>query len=196
MSNQIEVLLTEGRKVHAVYGSNSYDAIAGMTFLDYMMCQEELDHVFNTKAANLQVKTLLDCIVKGDVSNMYSEYIKPNFTPKQASNVLGSVYRHIHNDICRYFSESCNRHEDGWPMFPAYLDTFENRTRFYYKLPTSSDFPYVFVVLLEELDLYYDLWKENLLAIDNPDSTEWLLDLDYVWAEARRTGRDVVLINS
>ncbi len=193
MGYQVEAILTNGRKVSEVFGSNNNQ------FLDIITEYEEYDLLledkFDLSTGELSSKVLMGNLIAGDTQNLYSHLLLDKGNTKWGTCTLGVVYGYLHRDMCLYYGKTINRNTDGWPMFTQYLSDFEPRTRWYFKTPRPLDFPHMFLVLVRELEEYEKLYL-GAIKEKFPNNADLEADIRYVFDRARDENYNIVFCNS
>jgi len=194
MGYHIQVILTDWEKVARLYGSKDHSLLNIVKEELYEEFDDFLYGVFDMDTGELSAKQLMLNCINGDTTNEYKHLICGPDKEKFAQESLGAVYRYLHIEICLHFGYEINRNKDGWPMLPAYMHTFEERYRSFFKIPYSAEFPQLFCVLDDELDTYYPMWQERLKEA-YPTENYLQKDLDFIFEEARKTGLSILLAN-
>lgn len=194
MSYQIETILTDGRKVRAVFGSKDFSLIEKIKFDEYSEYEDLLYDRYKLPNEELSSLKLMENILNGDTEKDYRHLIREGEKEKFAKSSLGAVYGYLHRDICLHYGKIINRHSDHRPMLTSTLDVFENRNRAFFKIPYSLDFPHSFCVLYEELDDYKKQYSDKLKEV-LPENNELQIDIEYIFSEARKEKLDILFCN-
>ncbi|MBC9795236.1 DUF7691 family protein [Sinomicrobium weinanense] len=199
MSYQIQAILTDGRKVRGVYGSNDFSVMEKFCEDEFYEYDAFIEDRFDLETGELSSKKLLENIICGTTDKSYNHLLLNKEDEKFSNSALAAVYSYLHRDLCLIYGKTINRNKDSWPMFTAYLDEFETRCRAFFKIPYSLDFPHIFCVLYEERDVYKQLYTEKLTkryAEDKATLAELLKDIEFVFDQMKETGLDLFFCNS
>lgn len=194
MGYQIEVLLTNGRKVSEIYGSKDLSYVNIIDEFEYEEYDLFLEVYFDLTTNELSSKKLMENIINGTTDNYYIHLLLDQEKEKFAKSTLGAVYGYLERDICKYFGKIINRNDDGWPMLTQHLSDIEPRSRSYYKCPKSLDWPHTFFVLVRELEAYKSLYGK-LIEEKYPDNLELKQDLDFIFKSAEEQNLNIFLCN-
>ena len=194
MSYQIEVILTNGRKVGSVFGSKDLSLMKKIKFDEDLEYDDFLYDRFKLPNEELSTLKLMENIINGNTEKDYLHLMLEGQKEKFAKSSLGAVYGYLERDICLHYGKIINRNKDGWPMLTSTLDVFENRNRSYFKRPYSLDFPHTFCILIKELDEYQKLYS-NKLKEKYPENAELQQDLEYIFNQARKENLNIFLCN-
>ncbi|SHG04067.1 hypothetical protein SAMN05444274_1253 [Mariniphaga anaerophila] len=194
MSYQIEIIITDGREVRAVYGSKDMSLFTKIKIDDHDEYDYLLENHFDLSTKELSSKKLMENIINGTTDKYYTHLLIDKANEKFGKSTLGAIYGYLERDICLHYGKSINRNEDNWPMLTQYLDEFENRNRSYFKRPYSLDFPHAFCILNEELDEYKKLYSSKLKE-KYPENENLKKDIEFIFDEARKEDMDIFLCN-
>ncbi|MFK7833679.1 MAG: hypothetical protein AB8B52_10415 [Winogradskyella sp.] len=195
MGYQIEVILTNGRKVSEVYGSKNLLHKTIIDDFDYEEYNFILADYFNISTKGISSIHLMENIINGTTDNFYTHLMLDPNREKFAKSALGAVYGYLERDICKYFGKPINRNKDNWPMLTQYLSDIESRSRSYFKTPKSLDFPHRFFIMVKELETYKGLYTKTIQE-KYPENEELMKDLDFIFESAKAENLNIFLCNS
>lgn len=195
MSSQIEVILTDGRQVRAVYGSKNHSHLSIVNSGNLEEYNFFLEDYFDLSSGELSSEILMKNIINGTTEHTYYEHLLlDKGQAKYGKSTLGAVYSYLVRDMCIYYGKVINRNTDQWPMLPAVLAHFENNNRSYFDHPFSLDFPHIYIVLLKELDSKHQQYTDTF-KVKYPGEIELQKDLDFIFTKAKEEQLNIFFCN-